>query len=70
MVEKKVCGPPRRQARWWRSRPGVAWPPVARTRAAAAMVAVRAGRAPNGPPHSGLVAVASAAPDHRPVLPL
>ena len=40
------CGPPRRQARWRRSRPGAAWPPVERPRAAAAVVAVRAGRAP------------------------
>lgn len=61
---------PRRPVRWRRSRPDVASPPMERARVAAAVVAIRAGRTPNGPPHSGLVAVASATPDHRPVLPL
>jgi SRSO17 transposase len=66
---KTVGGPPRRPARWRRSRPGVASPPMERARAAAAVVAVSAGRAPHGPPPPGLVAVASAAPECRPILP-
>ena len=68
-VLKKVCHRPRWRAHWRRSRPGVASSPVERARAAAAVVAVSAGRAPNGPPHPGLVAVASAAPECRPILP-
>lgn len=61
--------PPRRPARSRRSRPGMASPPGERARAAAAVVALRAGRALDGPPHPGLVAVASASSARLPGLP-
>jgi hypothetical protein len=67
---KKVCRRPRWRARWRRSRPGVASPPLERARVAAPVVAVSAGRAPHSPPHPGLVAVAAAPSARRPVLPL
>jgi SRSO17 transposase len=67
---QKSRWPPRRPARWRRSKPGVASPAVKRARAAAAVVAVSAGRAPHGSPHPGVVTVAPAAPEYRPVLPL